>query len=626
MRQKSWVVVLVVGGLVVLLLSNSSAEAADAPYVKSMDVAISINNSYAVTRVGQVIANPSTTASAATFNFQVPEEAFISNFSLRLDNRTYYGQVVPAQKAQESYNRAVSEGRNAGLLASRGKSLFSYSINLKPGQSVGVGLVYEQFLRMKGGAFEYSLSLDSSMFGGATPPVNISSSIAYSSAIESVAVDNYTSETLIKRPSSCSATTGYSVGHFQTRGNYIIRYSIARAAAAGTITPFFDGRDTYFMHVFEPGVSELGGSPMPKQVVFVLDRSGSMRGQKIDQVKIAFSGILRQLRPDDSFNLVYFIHVVDDWRSSPVPASSANIEAAVNQVTGIEATGNTNFNGALGTALDMMTGQENGAALVVMLTDGQPTSGVTDKSTIRSEVRSKNTLKAPIYCLGFGKDVDFDFLKAISLESGARALRIYLDKDAADQIKGFFSTVADPLMKDVNFTYYPGAESHILGGKCLYDGSQLVVVGKISGRPTFLSVQVSGTDRNGPAGFSAFYNLSQTAQDPMVVRFYDFARINDLLDRITVEGSGSPLIAEATNLSVEHGFVTAYTSMLIDIGEQKNTDQSQWLGDSGAPAPALATAKRQSAASKGLAPYGSELIPVAVLIALAVVALRRRAK
>jgi hypothetical protein len=112
----------------------------------------------------------------------------------------------------------------------------------------------------------------------------------------------------------------------------------------------------------------------------------------------------------------------------------------------------------------------------------------------------------------------------------------------------------------------------------------------------------------------------------MVVRFYNFARINELVDRITVEGPGSPLIGEATNLSVGHGFVTPYTSMLIDIGEQKNTDQSQWLGDSGAPAPALATARRPSAATKGSAPYGSELIPVAVVIALAVVALRRRAK
>jgi uncharacterized protein YegL len=626
MRHKSWVVALVVGGLVALMLSNNPAEAADVPSVTSMDVAISINNSYAVTRVGQVIANPSATASSATFNFQVPEEAFISNFSLGLDGRTYYGQVVPAQNAKESYDRAVSEGRNAGLLASRGRSLFSYSINLKAGQSVDVGLVFEQFLRMKGGAFEYSMCLDSAMFGGATPSMNISSSIAYCSAIESVAVENYTANTSILRPSPMTASTGFSARHFAARGNYIIRYSIARAAAAGSITPCYDGRDTYFMHVFEPGVLELGGSPMPKQVVFVLDRSGSMSGQKIEQVKTAFGGIVRQLRPEDSFNFVYFSTNVAQWRSSPVKASKENIEAAESEIEGISASGSTNFNGAVGTALQMIKDQKNAAAIVVMLTDGQPTSGVTDKSTIRSEARSKNTLGTPIYCLGFGNDVDFDFLKALSIESGARALRIYIDKDAAGQIRDFFTTVADPLMKDLTFTYFPGAEDHILGGKCLYDGSQLVVVGKVSGRPSALSVQVSGTDRDGPARFDATVDLTAMAQDPMVVRFYDFARINELLDRITVEGSGSPLVAEATNLSVEHGFVTPYTSMLIDIGEQKKTDQSQWLGDSGAPAPALASTRKPSAVSGGLAPYGSELIPLALAIGLVVAALRRRLK
>jgi len=620
MKAKSWVVVLVVGGLVALMLANFSAEAAEVPSVRSVDMAISINNSYAVTRVAEIIVNPSGSAASATFIFQVPEEAFISNFSLRLENRTYYGQVVPAEKAQESYDRAVSEGRNAGLLASRGKSVFSYSASLKAGQTVEVGLVFEQFLRMKGGSFEYSMYLDSSMFGTATPSMNISSSIAYSQAIDSVTVPNYTAGTTVRRPSVNSASTSYRMDNFKASGNYVIRYSIARAAAAGSVTPYYDGRDTYFMHVFEPGVSELGGSPMPKQVVFVLDRSGSMGGQKIEQVKSAFGGILRQLRSQDSFNFVYFSTNIAQWKSSPVKASRDNIDAAVDHIFGVSASGSTNFNGALGTALQMIKDQQNSAAMVVMLTDGQPTSGQTNKDTIRSEARSKNTLRTPIYCLGFGGDVDFDFLKALSLESGARALRIYVDKDGASQIKDFFTTVADPLMNDISFTYYPGAESHILGGKCLYGGSQFVVVGRIPGRPAALSVQVKGTDRDGAASFAATYNLEGLEPDAMVARFYHFARINELLDRITVDGPDSPLVGEATNLSVEHGFVTPYTSMLIDIGDQSstNTPTQSFIGNGGP------SGSRYSA---GLStPYGSELMPLAVLIGLAAVALRRRAK
>ena len=632
MKTKSWVVVLVVGGLVALLLSNFSAEATEPLSVRSMDVEISINNSYAVTRVTELLANPSGSAASATFDFQIPEEAFLSNFSLRMDNQTHYGRVVPAKAARESYDRAVSEGRNAGLLASRGKSHFSYSASLKAGQEIELGLVFEQFLRMKGGAFEYSFCLDKAMFGNAAPSVNISSSITYSSAIESVSVENYTAGSSIQGPSAGSASTSYGTDNFTAAGNYVIRYAIARAPAAGTITPCHDGRDTYFMHVFEPAPAELGGSPMPKQVVFVLDRSGSMNGEKIGQVKTAFDGILRQLRPEDSFNLVYFNTDVETWRSSPVNSSVDNIDDAVKEMQGIQAQGSTNFSGALGTALQMINTQENAAAIVVMLTDGQPTAGVTDKDTIRSEALSRNALGTPIYCLGFGNDVDFDFLKALSLESGAQALRIYLDKDAAGQIKDFFGTVADPLMKDIGFTYFPGAESHILGGKCLYDGSQLVVVGRVSGQPSVLSVQVNGTDRDGPAAFDATYDLAGMAQDPAVVRFYHFARINELLDRIAVDGPDSPLVGEATNLSVEHGFVTPYTSMLIDIKEQKSSEppKQNLLADPTAePTKELAkepAKPRPASPAETATPYGSELIPLAVLIGLVAVALRRRAK
>jgi uncharacterized protein YegL len=618
MKLRDWVVVLVVGGLAALMFANIPAEAAMSPSVKAVEVSISINNSYAVTRVNEEIVNPSGFAVSATFSFQIPEEAFISNFSLRLDDRTYYGQVVPAQQAKEAYDKAVSEGRNAALLASRGKSLFSYSVNLKPGQTVVAGLVFEQFLRQKDGAFVYSLCLDNSTFGGSSPSIRVASAISYSSALESLAIQNYTVGTSIQWRSAGSVSTSYQASRFSCRGDYVIRYTIAKGAAAGTVTPYYDGHDTYFMHVFEPAVSDLGGSPMAKQVVFVLDRSGSMSGLKIAQVKTAFCGIIRQLRPEDSFNLVYFSSQVSKWKDGPVRASKENIDAAVNAMKGLSAAGSTNFNGALGTALDMIKERENSASIVVMLTDGQPTSGVTNKNTIRSEARSKNTLRTPIYCLGFGNDVDFPFLKALSLESGARALKISVGSDAADQIKDFFGTVADPLMNGIGFSYYPGAETHILGGSCLYGGSQMVVVGRISGKPSVLSVQVSGKDRNGDAGFSGTYAIAHAAQDPMVVRFYNFARINELLDRITVDGPNSPLIPEATSLSVQNGFVTPYTSMLIDVGEQQQPAPAQSLIGNGA---------REYSRSPSAAfamPYGSELVPVALFVVLVAGALRRR--
>jgi len=179
-------------------------------------------------------------------------------------------------------------------------------------------------------------------------------------------------------------------------------------------------------------------------------------------------------------------------------------------------------------------------------------------------------------------------------------------------------------MKDVGFTYYPGAETHILGGKCLYDGSQLVVVGRTAGQPSAMSVTVKGTDRDGPASFGGTYDLAGGPRDPTVARFFEFARISDLLDRITVEGPGSSLVAGATNLSVQHGFVTPYSSMLVDIGgdgDGKSPERpTVSVMNDGSPSPATP----KTGAGGAYAPYGSELIPVALLAGLVLVALGKR--
>lgn len=614
MKNKGSVVLLIIGGILAISLTNCLADGAGGgPVVTAASVSVQIDNSYAVTRVREIIDNPSDGSCSATFNFQVPGEAFISNFSLRIDGKDHFGKVIGAAAAQERYDAAVSRGQNAGLLAARGKSLFSYSVNLKPHQNVTVGLVFEQFLRMKGGEYSYSLPLDGNTFGGATPVLEIACSISYSSEITGVRALNYT-DTYIERWHD-QARTHYGVAAFQAAGSYEICYGVAGSATV--ISPFHDGKDTYFIHSFRPGTDEIGGGALPKQIVFVLDRSGSMSGDKIAQVKDAFGGILRQLGPEDEFNVVYFNHGISEWKSSLVGATQANIDAAAGFIREVSAGGSTDFNGALVKALGDIKARELAAPIVVMLTDGQPTSGQTNKAQIRQNARNSNTMNAPIYCLGFGNDLDFEFLRALSLESGARALRIYLGRDGADQIKDFYSTISDPLMKRLSFGYCPAAETYVLGGSYLYDGSELVVVGKVPGHVRLLTVSSQGVSRNGQCGFNTTVDLDALPASSMAARFWAFARISHMLDRITVEGQGSPLVTEVTNMSVEAGFVTPYTSMLIEVGEQSSTDQppaQKFVGESARP----------KAAGARMTPYGTELMPLAIIAALVALALRRR--
>jgi uncharacterized protein YegL len=657
MRLRAWVVALVLGSMALMSAVQLGVEAAEPSLVSSVDIGINIDNSYAVTAVTEVLKNPGTEAANASFNVQVPEGAFISNFSLTVDGTTYYGSVITAQVAQQKYDQAVSSGKTAGMLSARGKSLFSYAVNVKAGQEVKVQLVFEEFLKMKGGWFEYSLYLNETMFGGQIPSMGIHSNIDYSSAITDVAIQNYSAGTTVDRLSPYTVSTTYNAQPFNCSGNYVIRYGVSKSAGAGRVIPYADGTDTYFMHIFAPEMKELGGSPMPKQIVFVLDKSGSMDGDKITQLKSAFDGILNQLREEDQFNIVVFDTSIRSWQASLVKVTPENRNAARNFMSGINAGGSTDLNGALLNALGDISSTDNQAPIIVMLTDGQPTAGVTGKAQIRANVKSANTCAVPIYCLGFGSDVDFDFLQALSLENNARALRIYTDKDAADQIRDFYSTISSPLMKGIKFSYEPAADTYPKGVGYLYDGSEIVVVGKLNGTPQDLKVTVNGNDRDGVKSFSASFGLlGGTSSIP--ARFWNYAKVQELLDRITVDGSNTQLVNEVTDLSIANSFVTPYTSMYVEIGEKKqagadmkptdttskgtasssgNTGGSGSGGNSnyntpstsqGTPSPTPPQkAPTGTGAEKSMAvPFPSEAIFLALFITVGIMAVRRRSK
>jgi len=376
------------------------------------------------------------------------------------------------------------------------------------------------------------------------------------------------------------------------------------------------------------------------------------------QVKNAFRGILDQLQPEDEFNIVYFNSFISTWNEALVSASKENISSAAAYIGALDATGTTDFHGAVCEALEMIRARELAAPIVVMLTDGQPTTGITSTAQIRLDARQNNTMGAPVYCLGFGSDVDWDFLKALSIENGARAFRIIPGSGAADQIRDFYTTISRPLMKNITFSYAPAADINVLGGSSLYEGSELIVLGNVAGNVGTIAVRVKGVSRDGEHTFNATYDLSATPAGPAASRFWGFARINGLLDRITVEGSRPELVTAVTSLSIAEGFVTPYTSMFVGVQEpekpappaepQSNGQQAtQKPGNSQSGidptpppsvtpskppadgAPGLPPSKKSDSANAGAAnpaPFGAELIPVALLAAILAIGIRKRGK
>ncbi|XP_016065719.1 PREDICTED: inter-alpha-trypsin inhibitor heavy chain H1 [Miniopterus natalensis] len=356
-------------------------------------------------------------------------------------------------------------------------------------------------------------------------------------------------------------------------GEFTVTYDVNRNKPCDLLVA-----NNYFAHFFAPqNLTNLN-----KNLVFVIDISGSMEGQKIKQTKEALLKILEEIPPGDYFDLVLFGSRVQSWKGSLVPASAANLQAAQEYVWRFSLDGSTNLNGGLLRGIEILNqgsfpGISNHAPILIMLTDGEPTEGVTDRSQILKNVRNAIGGRFPLYNLGFGNNVDFSFLEVLSMENNGRAQRIYEDHDATQQLQGFYDQVAKPLLVDVELQYPKDTVSALTQHihKQYYEGSEIVVAGRIAENRLHsfkADVQAHGEGQD-------FKTTCLVDEEEMkrllqerghilenhVERFWAYLTIQELLAKqLKLKGEEkAKLLAEILQMSLAYQFVTPLTSMTI---------------------------------------------------------------
>ena len=540
----------------------------DEPEIEFLMIDSIIDNNYATTEIHEKFKNPFNYSIDETFTFQIPEKAFISNFSLVIGNDTYFAKIVSKEVGEQKFQEAVVNGSDAGLVESKGKNVFSYSVSLSPFSEMIVGLRYEQFLEKALGGYEFIIPITGGTATRNVKDFSIDVFLRSRLSINSVNVQNYIDNTKVNSKSPNEVAVSYRASTTTPQEDFIINYELEAPPINGTMLTYNDGTEEYFFNVFSPQREDLGGKAMDKDIIFVLDKSGSMSGTKIQQLKEAFAEIIDQLPEQDNFNIVMFDTSVAKYKTEIIIASTGNKDDAVTYINSIAAGGSTNLNEAMITALDMIHYSETRVPIIVMLTDGLPTEGVTNPPTIRENIKQKNEAEVGIFSLGFGFDVDFEFLKAMSLENYGIAIRIYENEDASEQITNFYETISTPLLKGVKFSYSKGAyEVYPKSVEQLFEGSEIVVVGKYKGNENTISSSVSANSWEGMKDFKETFYFEPGSNNSFIPRFWAYAKIRHLLDEIAVYGENESLKENVTDLALTYEFVTPYTSLLVEITE-----------------------------------------------------------
>lgn len=572
------------------------------PSIYYLHVKSDIRFRFATTLVTSKVANPANTSQEVKFDVTLPDEAYISDFKMEIGGRVYPGEINEKAAAQKQYDAAKKKGQSAGQVKQQPRKTNSFSVDVNVGaqEKVVFNLTYQELLKRKRGSYEHVIYIDPKQI---IKDFQIDVSIEESRDITSVRVPPLRNDleqvvnktvqnslAVIGRPTKRSARISFSPSEADQRqsssqgisGLFVVEYDIDRKSDAGDVLVV----DGYFVHFFAPSDMK----EIPKDVLLILDCSGSMYGGKIRQMEAAVIGVLKDLHEGDRFNILEFSDRVEYYKKSMVYANKKSIDDAKEYVESLSATGGTNINAGMLQGIDFLktSGDTSERSQVVFfLTDGEATSGVTDNNRILENVRNSNSKAFPVYSLAFGNGADYEFVKKVAVQNKGLSRRIYEDSDATLQIKGFYDEVSSAILKNVTFKYLNNASSvqnlTTVNFPSYFTGSEIVVAGKIDDnavRLFDLSVQGLGSTGSVELALSAdvkskpFPELTKSGDyEQITEKIWAYLTIKQLLEKSIGETDSTTkedLKNKALQLSLQYKFVTPLTSMVVTKPEEKS--------------------------------------------------------
>jgi Ca-activated chloride channel family protein len=528
-----------------------------------------IRDQIAEVQVSQTFHNPGSFQLDAEFLFPLPEEGAIQNFVLLVDGRELPGRLLPKDDARRIYEEIVRTKRDPALLEYMGRGLFRTSVfPIPPGADRKVTMRYTQVCKRDRDIIEFAYPLSTQKFT-AKPIERLIVRVSVESREAIKSVYSPSDDASIDRHGDHEVRVGFERRNILPSNDFRLFYTLADGALGASVLSYrpSESEDGYFLVLASPDVKVADARPLPKTVIFVLDRSGSMAGKKIEQARSALKTVLNNLRDEDLFNIVVYDDRVETFKAELERYSKTRRDEAERFVDNIREGGSTNIDAALKTALEMITDSSR-PSYVLFLTDGLPTVGETGELAIAEHCRRANSRRARIFCFGVGYDVNARLLDRLSGGNSGTSEYVKPDENIETHVGRFYSKLTSPVLTDlrlelagidINRTYPRDVPD-------LFDGGQIVWAGRYrqAGRTTIrISGKVAGERRSYefPAELAGAYRGTNFE---FVERLWAVRRVGDLIDQIDLHGKNRELTDELVALSGKYGILTPYTSFLAD--------------------------------------------------------------
>ncbi len=537
--------------------------------VSSVKVHTRIEDQLATTRIDQEFYNPNSARLEGTFVFPIPKGAHLDKFSMEIDGKPVQAELLGADKARGIYENIVRKMRDPALLEYAGRDIFKVRIfPIEPNSHKRIALSYTQLLKSDEGLVSYLLPLNTEKYS-AKPIKNVSVKVDLHTKRPLKSIYSPTHALEIKRDGPDRATAGFEASEVQPDSDLALYFDPEKdEIGMSLLTHKAPGEDGYFLLLASPGVDVKEQQVVLKDVVFVLDTSGSMAGKKLDQAKKALLFCLENLNDGDRFELMRFSTEVEPVFDKLVEASKANRSRAESFVKDLKALGGTALDDALRKALAAGRGSSDSGRpfLIIFLTDGRPTIGTTDEEQILRDVKSDNERHTRIFCFGIGTDVNTHLLDKITEDTRAFSQYVLPEEDLEVKLSSFYSKIKEPVLANPRLQFTGDIRTSKLYPSPLPDlfkGEQLVLVGHYSSHGDS-AVVIDGTVNKADRKFTYESKFpDENSDNEFIPRLWATRRVGYLLDEIRLHGENSELRDEATELARKYGIVTPYTAYLI---------------------------------------------------------------
>ena len=557
--------------------------------VKSIKLDTKITGQVATTHIEQIFRNDTPYTLEGTYFFPIPETASIVEFAIWENGKKLVGEVRSREEARRIYDEIVRRQRDPGLLEYAGKDLFQASIfPIPPNSDKILEMTYSEVLKAESGtvAYRYPLGTGKNLWriqGDDTSRRNMPAQkfgtvsgkieIVGKDAIRNVYSPSHQIDTKIKGEVS-------AVVSFETSTNdndFQLFYGLSNTDFGMSLLTYREaGKDGYFLLQLSPKDNLSERELVNKDIVFVLDTSGSMADEgKMEKARAALLFGIQGLRDGDRFNVINFAGEEHLMEAKPIAANADGRRRGQEFIKKLTPSGGTNINDALRAALRQFDSSDRPKMLVFM-TDGLPTVGESDVQKI---IRNANEIKVEglrLFTFGVGYDVNTTLLDKLAAENSGVADYIEPKENLEVKVGNFFTKVNSPVLTDLEIDF-GGVQTDLMYPRQFSDifkGTQLVLIGRYKNTSDIENITLHLTGKTGKETRTFNYtNLDfpfRADKNEFLPRLWATRRVGWLMEQIRSNGENKELRDEVVDLGTRFGIVTPYTSYLATDGSERN--------------------------------------------------------